>query len=103
VTAPFNSALQPGQCNSDIVSSCLFYGLSNMLTNIPRAEPDAACEDPARWCSWGCLAAAVEPGGVNRIIGVRGDGTPPQVKQRVFHSRETLAKVLILNGLLKLA
>ena len=27
----------------------------------------------------------------------------PQVKERVFHGRETLAKVLILNGLLKLA
>ena len=26
----------------------------------------------------------------------------PQVKQRVFHGRETLAKLLILNGLLKL-
>jgi hypothetical protein len=27
----------------------------------------------------------------------------PQVKQRVFHGPETLAKLLILNGLLKLA
>jgi hypothetical protein len=27
----------------------------------------------------------------------------PQVKQRVFHGAETLANVLILNGLLKLA
>jgi hypothetical protein len=31
------------------------------------------------------------------------NGLSPQVKQRVFYGAETLAKLLILNGLLKLA
>jgi hypothetical protein len=30
-----------------------------------------------------------------------GKNLAPKVKQRVFHGRETLAKPLILNGLLK--
>jgi hypothetical protein len=34
---------------------------------------------------------------------LKSSGEFPQVKQRVFHGPETLAKLLILNGLLKLA
>jgi hypothetical protein len=36
-------------------------------------------------------------------VETKGLNLAPQVKQRVFHGRKTLAKVLILNGLLKIA
>jgi hypothetical protein len=42
-------------------------------------------------------------GAVSQPVGGFAFGSGPQVKQRAFHGGETLAKLLILNGLLKLA
>lgn len=50
---------------------------------------------PARDAPCGVLSKAyIENKGVNLA---------PQVKQRVFDGRETLAKLLIINGLIKFA